>query len=508
MIDTYSAASENNDEKKRTGQILDTIEEEDTENECTSAGVSIYTTDAADWPMPVPDHIRLEIVKQGSEIYQHKEGPFVAVERPGGHAKGSHRNLTTSWFYLTLKNGTKYLRKWMIYSASGNNIHCFCCRVFASINDMDKQFVSGFQQWWKLNPKIFEHEFSSEHLSNLEKWKTLAGRLKLNKTIDQENQNIINQEAKKWREILHRLLDITLFLAQQNLAFRGHREDVLSKNRGNFLELVKLMAKYDPVLKEHWLKLRESAGGVKRVPSYLSKTIQNEFIALLGDHVKKKIVDDIKKSKYFGIIFDSTPDNSHTDQMSEIIRYVHIEGDVVEVRESFLGFFSFSGKTAADISESILKQLEKDGLNIENCRAQGYDNAASMAGIHGGVQQKIKDINPKALFTPCANHSLNLCGVHSFGSVPSSLTFFGTLERLYSFFSVSTHRWEMLSQKVGKSVKRLSVTRWSAHHDAVNAVKGNVEQLVNTIQEMCDPSKENLDTKSAASVLIPAVCSM
>nr|CAI5845018.1 unnamed protein product [Callosobruchus analis] len=229
---------------------------------------------------------------------------------------------------------------------------------------------------------------------------------------------------------------ITLFLTQQNLAFRGHREDPSSENRGNFIELVKMMAKYDPVLSEHWSKLQKAAGGSQRVPPYLSKGIQNEFLSILSHHVKQKIIDDIKKSKYFGIMFDSTPDESHTDQMSEIIRYVHVEEGAVEVRESFLGFFSMSGKTANDMGNNILKQLEKDGLDIQLCRAQGYDNAASMSGVHGGVQKIIRDINPKALFSPCANHSLNLCGVHSFACIPSSVTCFGTLEKIIHSFQL------------------------------------------------------------------------
>ncbi|GBP78859.1 Zinc finger MYM-type protein 1 [Eumeta japonica] len=283
-------------------------------------------------------------------------------------------------------------------------LYCFCCRLFASLDDLSKPFVSGYQKWWKLNPNISLQESSHQHLSNLEKWITLAVGLKKNEIIDKVNEDTINREAKKWRNILRRLLDITLFLAQQNLAFRGHREDPSSENRGNFIELMKMMAKCDPVLSEHWSKLQEAAGGLKRVPSYLSKGIQNEFLSILSHHVKQKTIDDIKKSKYFDIMFDSTPDESHTDQMSEIIRYVYIEEGTVEVRESFLGFFSMSGKTASDMANDILKQLEKDGLDIQLCRAQGYDSAASMSGVHGGVQKKIRDINPKALFSPCANH--------------------------------------------------------------------------------------------------------
>ncbi|CAH2274965.1 zinc finger MYM-type 1-like [Pelobates cultripes] len=255
-------------------------------------------------------------------------------------------------------------------------------------------FVTEFQLWWKLYPKVSSHEASDQHLTCLEKWKTL----KLQKCLVHVHQTTVDREKRKWRDILHCLLDVTLFLAHQNLPFRGHRETMSSAN--NFLEL-------------------------------------------------DKIVADIKKAKYFGILYDSTPDVSHTDQMCEVIRYVHIEGDHVNVKESFLGFFPVAEKTAAaELTENILQHLEEDGLDISLCRGQGYDNAATMAGIHGGVQAKIKEIIPNALFMPCANHSLNLCGVHSFGSVASCVTFFGTLERGYSFFSVSTHRVELLMENL------------------------------------------------------------
>ncbi|CAH2250384.1 Hypothetical predicted protein [Pelobates cultripes] len=155
-----------------------------------------------------------------------------------------------------------------------------------------------------------------------------------------------------------------------------------SANKRNFLELVELLSNYDPILKEHFMRLKHAVASGKRMTSYFSPKIQNALICLLGNHVKDKIVADIKKAKYFGILFDSTPD---------VIRYVHIEGDNVEVKESFLGFFPVAEKTAAELTENILQHLEEDGLDISLCRGQGYDNAATMAGIHGAVQAKIRD---------------------------------------------------------------------------------------------------------------------
>ena len=87
--------------------------------------------------------------------------------------------------------------------------------------------------------------------------------------------------------------------------------------------------------------------------------------------------------------FDSTPGLAHNDQMSQIIRYLQINDSTVQVVESFVHFIPFQNKTAKDNSDIILKKLNHDGLPIEYCRGQGYDNATTMAGIHRGVQQQI-----------------------------------------------------------------------------------------------------------------------
>ena len=57
--------------------------------------------------------------------------------------------------------------------------------------------------------------------------------------------------------------------------------------------------------------------------SYPSPSIQNEFISVLSNHAKQKLIAEIKDVKrYFGMSFGSTPFVLHVDQMSEVIRYV------------------------------------------------------------------------------------------------------------------------------------------------------------------------------------------
>ena len=92
--------------------------------------------------------------------------------------------------------------------------------------------------------------------------------------------------------------------------------------------------------------------------------------------------------------------------------------------ESFVDFMETKGKMAEYISNMILKKVNEQGIDIANCRGQAYDNAAAMSSKHNGVQKCIKDVNPKAKFVLCSNHSLNLAGVHVAAVTTNSVTFF------------------------------------------------------------------------------------
>ena len=123
-----------------------------------------------------------------------------------------------------------------------------------------------------------------------------------------------------------------------------------------------------------------------------------------------------------------------------------------------------------------------------------------MSGSHGGVQAILKRKNTKAIFNGCVDHSVNLCGQHSFAGNASCITFFGTLERMFTFFAASTHRWDVLIEHTGMSVKRLSTTQWSAHHAGVEPVKDKFDECVAAIEALCD-LRENFDTRGTAQGL-------
>ena len=77
-------------------------------------------------------------------------------------------------------------------------------------------------------------------------------------TCNQTRQQKDNQQQdagaygqrQKWRDILEVILivDGILYLSKQSLPFKEHDENKTSKNQGNFLEFLKMISKYHPVL--------------------------------------------------------------------------------------------------------------------------------------------------------------------------------------------------------------------------------------------------------------------
>ena len=58
---------------------------------------------------------------------------------------------------------------------------------------------------------------------------------------------------------------------------------------------------------EHLAKVKET----HCVVWYLSPSVQDELIDIIANEVRKCLLDGIRKSNYYSIMFDSTPDMSH-----------------------------------------------------------------------------------------------------------------------------------------------------------------------------------------------------
>ena len=129
-----------------------------------------------------------------------------------------------------------------------------------------------------------------------------------------------------------------------------------------------------------------------------------------------------------------------------------------------------------------------------------------MSGKYGGLQALIREKNELADWVPCFAHSLNLVGHCVADCVPGATSFFQFVQNLYTFFSPSTHRWDILLNELRGNgfpvLKRLCDTRWSAHSAATSALKKSYDNIRAALISISNDANEEPVTKNEAGSLL------
>ena len=244
------------------------------------------------------------------------------------------RRFSHSFFFQKMKNGDRYLRSWLVYSKIKDCVYCFSCKLF-STSDYNLA-TTGCNDWQHIGTILAKHEVSSKHLQSMLTLKQMIVAEQQKQSISSLLTSQYTIQVTYWRNVLRRILDIIIYLAQHNIALRGTagHESLGDPKNGPFLGLVELLGKYDPVMEEHVKKIQNA----EIHDHYLGKTIQNELIELVANKILNNICEAVNKCKYFLIILDCTPDVSHQEQMTIVIRYVDVLNNTPCIKEHFVGF--------------------------------------------------------------------------------------------------------------------------------------------------------------------------
>ena len=277
------------------------------------------------------------------------------------------RKFPCSFFHIQLNNGEKILRGWLVWSNEKQSLYCLCCRLFYKGPPQTRpalaQLHGIYDNWRKLHERIPQHEKNNAHKSSYLEWRGLEKAIAKGATIDIVLNQNIRSEVLKWKLILTRLLDVTLFLAERGLPFRGNNEKISDPHNGLFLGICELLARNDKVLELHIASVKEAQNSSRRIKvTYLSKDTQNEFIECCADSVLKRLLKEIEDSKYYAIIVDATPDTARLEQNVFVLRYIHRNtqpGGEYEVQERFLEFVEEDSKTGEALASMILNTLER-----------------------------------------------------------------------------------------------------------------------------------------------------
>ena len=304
-----------------------------------------------------------------------------------------------------------------------------------------------------------KHGTSRTHLDAMAMWQAYKSSVTTDYVAAKQSASNAIWIERNGKYLL-RIVDATLFLSVQGLAFRGNDESETSHNRGNFRELISLLKAVDS---EFGQRCNEMPSNSK----YFSPIIQNELIDIAARQVRRAICAEAVESGVIAVMVDDSKDISHKEQMSFCIRYCHPTD--YSVYEEFISLSHVADLNAESLCNNILAEMKSSGLDQCSVIGQCYDGASVMSGRYGGVQKLFRDIHSNALYVHCHAHRLNLVIVNVARAVKYAGEFFSLVKTLYVF--ITRHKvhevFRTMQQEEGyipRELGRLSDTRWTCRY--------------------------------------------
>ncbi|XP_073730590.1 uncharacterized protein [Misgurnus anguillicaudatus] len=136
---------------------------------------------------------------------------------------------------------------------------------------------------------------------------------------------------------------------------------------------------------------------------------------------------------------------------------------------------------ARTLTDTILAELNKAGLNPSKILSQVYDGASLMSGKFGGVQKLLQEkLNKNIPYVHCLNHQLHLVVVHAMSAEEAVMDFFKVCNALYKYCKKPT----IAVHYKGERLKRLLEQRWTGHFATVSVLLNNFKDITSLLTEI------------------------
>ena len=239
----------------------------------------------------------------------------VNIKFPATVISGKSRSFNPAWYNAY---------PWLEYSIQKDACYCYSCRLFCSGcgSKCEQSFtLVGFKDWKHATGKggvLSKHDSSCAHRKSVLSWNQYKINSKCKMSISDQLGISRAQQLTQNRHYIKTLAEIILLCSHQEIALRGHRESDNSMNRGNFLEILNLVAVHDPLIND---RLKNGPRNAK----YTSPDIQNTLINVMARTVRESICSSVRKAGAYTILADETKDCSKKEQLAIVLRYVDVE---------------------------------------------------------------------------------------------------------------------------------------------------------------------------------------
>ena len=275
------------------------------------------------------------------------------------------------------------------------------------------------------------------------------------------------REKLERRQCLLKILSNVRFLARQGLPLRGHGSEIDS----NFIQLLKLRAQDDSRI-EGWL--------TQRTDKYTSAEIQNEILKVMALNVLRKVVSSLRSTRFVTVMMDETTDASNFEQVVICLRWV--DGNL-DAHEDFIGLYKVACTEAATLFTVLQDVLVRLNISFNHLRGQCYDGASSMSGLRSGVVKLVQNEEPRAVYTHCYGHPLNLACSDSIKGCPLMKDALDIVYEITKLIKKSPRRdstFQTLREEISPTspgIRILCPTRWTVKADSLHSIVTNYAVL-------------------------------
>ena len=105
--------------------------------------------------------------------------------------------------------------------------------------------------------------------------------------------------------------------------------------------------------------------------------------------------------------------------------------------EHFIKILSLKKANAESIYSALVEYCREKNIQLGRLIGMGFDEAAIFSGDKTGVQRRLKELSPHALFVHCRCHVLLLASVQTPNAKPGIKYVSTTLMTLWKFFHYS-----------------------------------------------------------------------
>ena len=296
------------------------------------------------------------------------------------------------------------------------------------------------------------------------------------------------QDKLDRRQCFLKLLSNVRFLARQALPLRGVGDETDS----NYMQLFKLCGEDDTRVFD-WLK--------RKTDKYTSADMQNEMIKIMALQILRKIAASLHDTPFYMIMVDETTDMLNREQVVLCLRWV---SEKFEVHEEFIGLYMVESIDANTLVSVIKDVLQRLNLSLSKARGQCYDGAATMAGLRSGVAKQLSQDEPRAIYTHCYGHALNLACGDTIKRCKLMKDALDTTHEITKLIKKSPRRdtcFECLKVEMAPDTPGMRVlcpTRWTVRAEALQSILDNYSVLHELWIESIDIVK---DTERKARIL-------